>query len=389
MNQTNQQLKVLELFAGMGSPAKALKNLNIDHQIIDAVEIDEKAMKAYNSIHSTNFEIQDIQKWDKNLKCDYLHASTPCQAFSTAGKNVGSDDSRGKILWDHTLRIIKKTEPKFVSLENVKGLVSKKHKNLLDWFLNELENLGFKNTWKILNSKDFGVPQNRERVFIISSKLNEPSFESFIPNYKPISSILDANAKWIKPKNIKQKDNLFYFKNELSQYNGKIIELNTNLINKNFEPTINKIATIKKQNWNDFNFDDLEDLNFNSAKNFTNINGISGTLRASPDAKHECKLIDVSFQQDKYFLDIEGITGALTTTSPDFKNKILYQSKDAFIFYRRLTSLEVVKLMGFNEYDFNKMIQNNLSENQICKISGNSIVVNVMEFVIKNLLKVI
>lgn len=95
------------------------------------------------------------------------------------------------------------------------------------------------------------------------------------------------------------------------------------------------------------------------------------------------------FSKINIFLDIEGITGALTTTSPDFKNKILYQSKDAFIFYRRLTSLEVVKLMGFNEYDFNKMIQNNLSENQICKISGNSIVVNVMEFVIKNLLKVI
>ena len=385
----NEKIKVIELFAGMGSPAKALKNLNINHEIIDAIEIDSKAIKAYNSIHQTNFEVQDIQEWDKDLKCDYLHASTPCQAFSTAGKNIGSDDSRGKILWEHTLRIIKKTEPKFVSLENVKGLVSKKHKNLLDWYLNEMEKLGFKNTWKILNSKDFSIPQNRERVFIISSKINEPSFENFIPNYKPISSILDVNAKWIQVKKLKQKDNLFYFKNELSQYNGKIIELNTNLINKNFEPTINKIATIKKQNWNDFNFDDLEDLNFNSAKNFTNINGISGTLRASPDAKHECKLIDVSFQQDKYFLDIEGITGALTTTSPDFKNKILYQSKDAFIFYRRLTSLEVVKLMGFNEYDFNKMIQNNLSENQICKISGNSIVVNVMEFVIKNLLKVI
>lgn len=383
----NEKIKVIELFAGMGSPAKALKNLNINHEIIDAIEIDSKAIKAYNSIHQTNFEVQDIQEWDKDLKCDYLHASTPCQAFSTAGKNIGSDDSRGKILWEHTLRIIKKTEPKFVSLENVKGLVSKKHKNLLDWYLNEMEKLGFKNTWKILNSKDFSIPQNRERVFIISSKINEPSFENFVPNYKPISSILDVNAKWIQVKKLKQKDNLFYFKNELSQYNGKIIELNTNLINKNFEPTINKIATIKKQNWNDFNFDDLEDLNFNSAKNFTNINGISGTLRASPDAKHECKLIDVSFQQDKYFLDIEGITGALTTTSPDFKNKILYQSKDAFIFYRRLTSLEVVKLMGFDEEDFNKMISNNLSENQICKISGNSIVVNVMEFVIKNLVK--
>ena len=384
----NRKIKVIELFAGMGSPAKALKNLNINHEIIDAIEIDPKAIKAYNSIHQSNFEVQDIQKWDKDLKCDYLHASTPCQAFSTAGKNVGSDDSRGKILWDHTLRIIKKTEPKFVSLENVKGLVSKKHKNLLDWYLNEMEKLGFKNTWKILNSKDFSIPQNRERVFIISSKISSPSFENFIPNYKPISSILDVNAKWIKVKNLKQIDNLFYFKNELSQYNGKIIELNTNLINKNFEPIINKIATIKKQNWNDFNFDNLEDLNFNSAKNFTNINGISGTLRASPDAKHECKLIDVSFQQDKYFLDIEGITGALTTTSPDFKNKILYQSKDAFIFYRRLTSLEVVKLMGFDQEDFNKMLSNNLSENQICKISGNSIVVNVMEFVIKNLFKI-
>ena len=382
-----EKLKVIELFAGMGSPAKALKNLNINHEIIDAIEIDSKAIKAYNSIHQTNFGVQDIQKWDKDFKCDYLHASTPCQAFSTAGKNIGSDDSRGKILWEHTLRIIKKTEPKFVSLENVKGLVSKKHKNLLDWYLNEMEKLGFKNTWKILNSKDFSIPQNRERVFIISSKINEPSFEKFTPNYKPISSILDVNAKWIKVKNLKQKDNLFYFKNELSQYNGKIIELNTNLINKKFEPTINKIATIKKQNWDDFNFDNLEDLNFNSAKNFTNINGISGTLRASPDSKHECKLIDVSFHQDKYFLDIEEITGALTTTSPDFKNKILYQSKDAFIFYRRLTSLEVVKLMGFDDDDFKKMLLNGLSENQICKISGNSIVVNVMEFVIKNLLK--
>ena len=139
-------------------------------------------MRAYNSIHSANFEIQDIQKWDKNLKCDNLHASTPCQAFPTAGKNVGSDDSRGKILWDHTLRIIKKTEPKFVRLENVKGLVSKKHKNLLDWYLNEMEKLGFKNTWKILNSKDFSIPQNRERDFIISSKINEPAFEKFVPN---------------------------------------------------------------------------------------------------------------------------------------------------------------------------------------------------------------
>ena len=108
----NEIIKVIEVFAGMGSPAKALKNLNINHEIIDAIEIVSKAIKAYNSIHQTNSEVQDIQEWVKDLKCDYLHPSSPCQAFSTAGKNIGEDDKRGKILWEHTLRIIKKQNRK-------------------------------------------------------------------------------------------------------------------------------------------------------------------------------------------------------------------------------------------------------------------------------------
>lgn len=384
-----KKLKVIELFAGMGSPAKALKNLNIDHEIIDAIEIDSKAIKAYNSIHKTNFEIQDIITWNKDLKCDYLHASTPCQAFSTAGKNIGADDSRGKILWDHTLRIIKKTEPKFVSLENVKGLVSNKHKNLLEWYLAEMEILGYSSSWKILNSKNFGIPQSRERVFIISSKVKTPNFKEIEPFFNSISKICCLNENWYSPKKTHFINNKIYFKNELSQYSGNIVEVNLDLINQNFQPEINKIATIKKQKFDDFNFDNLEnleDLNFNSAKSFNNISGISGTLRASPDSKHEQKLIDVSFNQDKFFLNPEGITGALTTTSPDFKNKILYHIPPNKISYRRLTTLEVLKLMGFDEDDYANLLQNNLSKNQICKIAGNSIVVNVMEFVIKNLI---
>lgn len=380
-------LKVIELFAGMGAPAKALKNLNIPHEIVDAIEIDKNAMRAYNAVHGTNFETQDITQWDKNLKCDYLHASTPCQAFSTAGKNIGEVDIRGKFLWEYTLIIIKQTQPKYVSLENVKGLTTKKHKKLLDWYLKEMGLLGYKNTWKILNSKDFNVPQNRERVFIISSKIGQPTFADFIAEHKPIASILDINAKWLQPKKVVQKNNLVYFANELSQYNGKLIELNIDLINKTFEPKINKIATIKKQDHYNFNFENLRDLDFNSAKSFQEVNGISKTLRASADNRHEAKLIDVSFCQDKHFLGVQGITGALTTTSPDFKNKILYQSKDAWIFYRRLTALEVVRLMGFDDTDYYYMGNHYLSDSQICKISGNSIVVPVMEYVIKNLLK--
>lgn len=164
------KLKVLELFAGIGACSKALTNLGIEHEIVDAVEIDKYAVKSFNAIHGTNFEPQDITKWDKDIECDLIMHGSPCQDFSVAGKNAGGDKDSGtrSSLMYETLRIVEKLHPKYVIWENVKNLLSKKHRHNFDAYLEAMERLGYHSQYQVLNAKDYGVPQNRERVFTVS-----------------------------------------------------------------------------------------------------------------------------------------------------------------------------------------------------------------------------
>ena len=163
-------LKVLELFAGIGACSKALERLGIKHEIVDAVEIDKYAIESFNAIHNTNFEPQDIIKWDKNIKVDLIMHGSPCQDFSVAGKGAGGDEGTGtrSSLMYETIRIVEKLKPKYVIWENVKNVLSKKHKHNFDNYINRLSELGYNSYYQVLNSKDYGIPQNRERVFTIS-----------------------------------------------------------------------------------------------------------------------------------------------------------------------------------------------------------------------------
>ena len=163
-------LKVLELFAGIGACSKALERLGIEHEIVDAVEIDKYAVKSFNAVHGTNFDPQDITKWDKNIECDLIMHGSPCQDFSVAGLNMGGDKGSGtrSSLMYETLRIVEKLKPKYVIWENVKNLLSKKHRHNFDAYLDAMDKLGYKSKYKVLNAKDFGIPQNRERVFTVS-----------------------------------------------------------------------------------------------------------------------------------------------------------------------------------------------------------------------------
>ena len=169
------KLKVLELFAGIGAVSKALTGLNIDFEIVDAVEIDKYAIQSFNAIHGTNFEPQDICKWDKNIEVDLISHGSPCQSISLAGLQHGADKgsgTRSSLMWE-TVRIVEKLKPKYVIWENVKNLLSKKHRHNFDAYLETMEQLGYSNYYQILNAKDYGIPQNRERVFTISILGNE------------------------------------------------------------------------------------------------------------------------------------------------------------------------------------------------------------------------
>ena len=163
-------LKILELFGGIGACSKALERLGIDYEIVDYVEIDKYAVKSFNAIHNTNFEPQDICKWDKDIEVDLIMHGSPCQDFSLAGKQAGGDKDSGtrSSLMYETIRIVGKLKPKYVIWENVKNLLSKKHIHNFNAYLEKMENIGYKNYYQVLNAKDYGIPQNRERVFTIS-----------------------------------------------------------------------------------------------------------------------------------------------------------------------------------------------------------------------------
>lgn len=164
-------MKVLELFAGIGACSTALKRLGIDVEIVDAVEIDKYAMASFNAIHGTNFEVQDICEWDKDLKdIDLITHGSPCQDFSIAGKQAGGDlgsGTRSSLLYE-TIRIVGQVRPKYILWENVKNLLSKKHKHNFDAYIETMNILGYNSYYQVLNAKDYEIPQNRERVYTIS-----------------------------------------------------------------------------------------------------------------------------------------------------------------------------------------------------------------------------
>ena len=125
---------------------------------------------SYNAIHNTNFKPQDIREWDKDIDVDLIMHGSPCQDFSVAGKGAGGDEGSGtrSSLMYETIRIVNKLKPKYVIWENVKNLLSKKHKHNFDKYVITMNKLGYNSYYQVLNAKDYGIPQNRERVFTIS-----------------------------------------------------------------------------------------------------------------------------------------------------------------------------------------------------------------------------
>ena len=178
-------MKILELFGGIGACSKALEKLGIDYEIADYVEIDKYAVKSFNAMHNTSFEPQDITQWDKDIEVDLIMHGSPCQDFSLAGKQAGGDEGSGtrSSLMYETIRIVKKTKPKYIIWENVKNVLSKNHKHNFEAYITQLRLLGYYSYYQVLNAKDFGIPQNRERVFCVSIRSDVNSYGCHIFNH--------------------------------------------------------------------------------------------------------------------------------------------------------------------------------------------------------------
>lgn len=148
------------------------------YNLVNFCEFDKYAIKSYCAIHGETEEknLGDITKVDisKLPKCDMITHGSPCQDFSSAGLQAGGDEgtgTRSSLIWN-SVKIIQQCQPKFVIWENVKNVLSKKHIHNFEKYLSTMEELGYVNYYKVLNAKDYGIPQNRERIFCISIRKN-------------------------------------------------------------------------------------------------------------------------------------------------------------------------------------------------------------------------
>lgn len=164
-------MKFLDLFAGIGGFRLGMERAG--HECIGFCEIDQFARKSYKAIHDTEgeFEFHDITRVTDELvrgigRVDIICGGFPCQAFSIAGKRAGFEDTRGTLFFE-IARFASILRPKYLFLENVTGLLNHDNGNTFETILGTLDELGYDAEWQVFNSKNFGVPQNRERVFII------------------------------------------------------------------------------------------------------------------------------------------------------------------------------------------------------------------------------
>lgn len=342
-------IKVLELFAGIGACSEALTNLGIEHEIVDAVEIDKYAVQSFNAIHGTNFEVQDITEWDKDIECDLIMHGSPCQDFSVAGLGAGGDKGSGtrSSLMYETLRIVEKLKPQYVIWENVKNLISKKHYHNFEAYIRAMDNLGYESQYQVLNAKNYGVPQNRERVFTVSIRKDTPHKDFSFPT--PIT--LDKRLKDVLEDEVEEK---FY----LTQ------------------------AQI----------DRMKNTNFNCSKLETRVqneNEVARTLCARDYKDPKCVRLGGLYDKEGErhqaggIYDPRGISATLDTMSGGNREPIILENNCRI---RKLTPKECWRLMGFSDASFDRAKASGISNSQLYKQAGNSIVVKVLEAILGNLI---
>ena len=412
------QVRVVELFAGIGSPRKALKNLNIDHEVVAFSEIDPYAVKSYRAIHEDHVtpNLGDIKEIKQLPPCDLMTYGFPCQDLSIAGYGKGIKQGTRSGLLLEVERLIdiageKGNLPKYLILENVKALVQKKHRKDFDIWLEKLESLGYSNYWQVLNAKDYGIPQNRERVFVVSILGEHKPYE--FPEKKELKLRLRDLIDNEVPEKYYLKDEkveIFLEKTKAEKIQGKIaIKTNTktgytyaenfDCIDLEYPKSKFRRGRIQQQIPNTLKtggnsglilLGSLTDKNSQGERVYTTDIAVTQNANGGGlGAKTGLYLIngDVS-----YCITANESKG---TTLEDFlKKKRRQLVTDKTFRIRRLTPLECWRLMGFSDEAYQKarIALNNKfykgkdrANSQMYKQAGNSIVVPVLEGILENI----
>jgi DNA (cytosine-5)-methyltransferase 1 len=184
---SKKRIRVFEAFAGYGGASFGLKKAGIEHRVIGYSENDRYASEIFELNHPGITNFGDITKINPDDLPDFelFTGGFPCQPFSSAGLGKGELDIRGTLFYD-IIRICSAKSPKYILLENVKGLITQRHSETFSKVLSELRRIGYDTQWRLLNSKDYGVPQNRERVWILGIRGKLPRDFELAPEKIPL-----------------------------------------------------------------------------------------------------------------------------------------------------------------------------------------------------------
>lgn len=385
---TSDKLTVNEIFSGIGAQRKALERLGIDHEVVGICEIDKYAIQSYEAIFGETKNYGDICTAQRLDYADLWTYSFPCQDISVAGKQQGiSENTRSGLLYQvqRLLEVAKveRTLPKYLLLENVKNLVGKQFKEQFFEWIYYLSELGYDTYWQVLNVKNYGIPQNRERVFAVSIRkdLNQ-TFEF------PKAEELTIRLKDVLENEVEDK---FYLSNE------KVLRfLEFGNVNPSGKGMNGKVCT--KDICNTLTTNKGEGLKILQVGNYMDTTsfggnpqcgrvyateGISPTLNTMQGGDRQPKIVIGSTQKNAYIGDGE-MSPTLTSAMGMGGGHVPMLGFDN-LRIRKLTPLECWRLMGFDDEDFYKAQKSGVSNSQLYKQAGNSIVVNVLEKIFKKL----
>lgn len=434
-------MKIATVCSGIGAPEKALKNLGIKYELSYFCEFDKYATKSYCAIHNEpeTKNLGDLTKVDISLlptNIDLLVGGTPCQDFSLAGKRAGGtidSGTRSSLMWNF-VEIIAETKPKVVLWENVPGCLTGKMRANFNKFVSALGGNGYKVYSEILNAKNFGIPQNRERVFVVAIRKDLDVDFQMPKGYDCGIRLKDILEKEVDKKYYLSKKAINY----LIRDNGKFTQING-------EISLTRTARHGNNGRGDFiidNTNQLIELTQGQAQGnrVYDPNGVSVTLSAngggmgaktglyielnekeklcqyliennlvkendvirhsystyksnnaatknitssennmSPTLDTRCDCLGVVVKSDVIIKDFAPTqtTGCGSTTSSSTVLQICKNSNEQ-LQIRKLTPKECYRLMGFSDKDFENSHNAPTSDAQLYKQAGNSIVVNVL-----------
>ena len=382
-------LKYLSLFSGIGAFESALTNLGVNYEVVNYCEIDKYASKSYSAIHGVpeTKNLWDITKVNvfnlpKPNEVDLVTYGFPCQDISLAGKQKGLFNDDGSLtrsgLFFEALKVIEYCKPKVAIAENVKNLTGKKFATQFETVLKSLEEAGYNNYWKVLNAKDYGIPQNRERVFIVSIRKDidrelfefpkpyslEKRLKDFLePHVDEKYYLSDAQITRMKTTPFVSNS----FKTRAVAENGVC---GTLMARDYKDPKCVIIPNATKRGYIEAYDGDSVDLAYpdSTTRRGRVKEGVSGTLTTSDNMG---VVID----------DTQGFDGVryYDNISPSLRaNRSGLKTVTESLRIRKLTPRECYRLMGFSDAEFERAEKVN-SNSQLYKQAGNSIVVDVLE----------